>query len=135
MTRMRHSLVIGIAVFACAGTQAGEADDQMPPIGIIDFHGLRSYSVDEVRKLLPFVEGDRIELKPGYDDGSAVARALGVPQVNLEFVCCTPEQKVIAFVGVAETAPPPRPEAPKGPERLPETIMRTHDGSFAGSLS
>jgi hypothetical protein len=84
-----------------------------------------------VRKLLPFVEGDRIELKPGYDDGSAVARALGVPQVNLEFVCCTPEQKVIAFVGVAETAPPPRLEAPKGPERLPETIMRTHDEFMA----
>ena len=118
-----------ICTGACSGAWAAEPEDLLPPIAIIDFHGVRGHTEDEVRKVLPFKEGDRVKLKPGYDDGSAIARALNVAQANLSFVCCTPEKQYMVFVGIAETAPPAWPAPPRGAARLPMLIIQA-DGEF-----
>lgn len=124
---MRTRTCIALAALAVCARAPAEPDEFLPPIGIVDFHGLRSHSEAEVRPLLPFKEGDRVKRAPGYKDGSAVARALGVPQVNFSFICCTPDQKVIAFIGVAEKPPPPWPAPPAGSERLTDDMMKACD--------
>jgi hypothetical protein len=131
MSAMRCGLVISCAALictgVCSGARAAEPEDFLPPIAIIDFHGLRGHSEDDVRKVLPFKEGDRVALKPGYDDGSAIARALNVAQANLSFVCCTPEEQFMVFVGIAEAAPPSWPAPPGGAARLPMSIIQADE--------
>lgn len=115
--------------FAFAGLVCvcARADDPgFPPIGLIDFHGLRSHTEAEVRKLLPFEEGDAIPSEPPDALGSSIAGALDVARVELSFVCCTPELKTIVFVGVAETAPRSRLAPPTGSARLPDEMIRAY---------
>jgi hypothetical protein len=129
---MRTRAFLALAALICTFTQAADALD-LPPIGIIDFHGLRAHSEAEVRKLLPFREGDDIPPVPAKAIGDAVAGALHVPQVGLSYVCCTPDQKTIVFVGIAETAPSSWQEAPEGPARLPESMIRAYE-QFMGVI-
>jgi hypothetical protein len=123
---MRTRLFLALAALTCTFTQAADARD-LPPIGIIDFHGLRAHSEAAVRKLLPFKEGDDIPQVPEKAIGDAIADTLRVPQVGLSYVCCTPDQKTIVFVGIAETAPSSWRKAPEGPARLPESMIRAYE--------
>jgi hypothetical protein len=111
-------------------TASAAPPDVLPPIGTIDFFGLRTVKEADVRKALPFKEGDLLERDRLVRDGTAVARALGVAEVTLAYICCTQDQKMMAYVGVAEkntlgqerTLP-----GYSGTARLPEEMILAYD--------
>ena len=77
----------------------------MPPIGTIDFYGLRSLSESDVRQHLPFKEGEALpELSPTSQE--QVARALGAAHVEFAIVCCSGDGRTLIYVGVQERAAP-----------------------------
>ena len=108
---------------------ASPASSPSRTIGSIDFFGLRTVAEASIRKHLPFKEGDALMDKEHRPDGATIAKAAGVSQVTLVFICCTPDQKVQAYVGVAEQ-PVPQTRIPPvftGAARLPEEMIRADD--------
>lgn len=102
----------------------GPASAQTPPIGIIDFYGLRTVSEQQVRTVLGIKEGDQ----PPASRGEAEQRLQALPnveQARLNMVCCE-AGKVILYVGIRERGFPTlqfrRP--PKGSIRLPANIVQ-----------
>jgi len=97
---------------------------QMPPIGIIDFHGLRSVSEASVRQALQIKEGDLVP-----ESREAAQRRLeklpNVQQAQLAAVCCEAGLSVL-YVGIREKGAPALQfrSAPKGAIGLPETIRQ-----------
>lgn len=94
-----------------------------PPIGIIDFYGLRTISEKQARQALGIKEGDAWSGVP-----EAALRRLkalpGVQDAHIEPVCCE-DGKTILYVGLRERGTPPqrfRP-APRGNLRLPADIL------------
>jgi hypothetical protein len=102
------------------------ADNEMAPIGTIDFYGLRSLSESEVRQHLPFKEGDVLSDNPSP---VATTAALGVAKVVFAVVCCTTEGRTLIYVGVQERgAPEVRYRAsPTGEIGLPAEILAAND--------
>lgn len=105
----------------------GSTNWQAPPIGIVDFYGLRSLTERRARAALPIKEGDVGNPLPHAAQKETQRRLealLNVEQALLNFVCCD-AGKVILYVGIRERGAPTlqfRP-APKGAIRLPETIV------------
>jgi hypothetical protein len=97
---------------------------QSPPIGIIDFYGLRSVSEKDLRQALQIAEGDSVPKSP-----EAAQRRLeelpNVQQARLNFACCE-GGKSILYVGIREKGSPSLRfrSAPNGAIRLPETIVK-----------
>ncbi len=97
----------------------------MPPVGIIDFYGLRTVTVKQVSDALPISVGD----SPMPENFASVERRLraipGVVDARLNLVCCH-EGRSILFAGIAESDAPAlvfhRP--PIGPARLPADIVQ-----------
>jgi len=102
---------------------------QMPPIGIIDFYGLRHLSERQVRSALPLREGDPA---PESDEAASRVKALikqrlgalpGVKAVEVEAVCCD-AGRLVVYVGIVEAGARSdvfaRP--PAGTVRLPDDI-------------
>jgi hypothetical protein len=99
-------------------------DPQFPPIGIIDFYGLRSVSERQVREALQIKEGDSLSGEPN-EAKRRLESLLGVPEARIEFVCCN-EGKTILFIGIREKGAPSiqfRP-TPKGKVRLPQDVIQ-----------
>jgi hypothetical protein len=97
---------------------------QYPPIGIIDFYGLRSVSQQQARQALQIKVGDSMP-----DAREEIQRRLealpNVEQAQLGPVCCE-AGKSILYVGIREKGAPVlrfRP-APTGTIRLPEPIVQ-----------
>lgn len=102
----------------------GLANGQNPPIGIIDFYGLRSVSEHRVRQALQIKEGD--SLPESREEAQRRLQELpNVQQARLNFVCCE-GGKSILYVGIREKGAPSLQfrSAPKGAIRLPETIIQ-----------
>jgi hypothetical protein len=101
------------------------AAQQLPPIGIIDFYGLRTLPESTVRGTLGLREGD-----PAPDSAGPATRRLralpGVADARLNLVCCSSDGKVILFVGVAEVGAPVNAPyaAPTGSIRLPDDVVQ-----------
>jgi hypothetical protein len=118
-------VIVGIGI-QVAGAAA--PPDLLPAVGIIDFFGLRSVREQEIRQHLPFKEGDRLAREQLVRDGTRIAREIGVAEVTIAYVCCTPDQKVIAYVGVAEKPARERPSAEfTGNARLPEEMIQAEE--------
>src|SRR5215471_11374786 len=105
----------------------GSQDPQFPPIGIIDFYGLRSISERQVRESLQIKEGD-----PSSVETKEAERRLeslpGVAEAHVARVCCD-AGKAILFVGIREKGTPSlqfRP-APRGKVRLPQDVAQAED--------
>ncbi|HEX5006847.1 MAG TPA: DUF885 domain-containing protein, partial [Hyphomonadaceae bacterium] len=97
-------------------------------MGSIDFFGLRRVSEAAVREHLPFKEGDPLLDKQHRPDGADLARAIGVSKITLAYVCCTPDQEVMVYIGVAEKpVKSPRPPVFTGAVRLPENMIRADE--------
>lgn len=98
---------------------------QMPPIGIIDFYGLRTLAESTVRAALGFREGD-----PVPDSAAPATRRLralpGVADARLNLVCCSSDGKAILFVGIAELGAPVNVPyaAPTSSIRLPDDVVQ-----------
>src|SRR5262245_29465627 len=97
------------------------------PIGIIDFYGLRSISVRQVREALQIKEGDLSSM-----DRKEVRRRLeslpGVREARITTVCCI-EGKIILFIGIRENGVPALQfrTAPQGKVRLPQDVLQAGD--------
>jgi len=90
--------------------------DQIPPIGIIDFYGIRSLPEAQVRQALDFHEGDQLSSDQFGKKVQAAERKLealpGVRKARLSFICCAEGNKAILFVGIEETGAPCQDFAP-----------------------
>jgi hypothetical protein len=102
-------------------------DPPFPPIGIIDFYGLRSISERQVREALKIKEGD-----PSSVETKEAERKLkslpGVAEAQISRVCCD-AGKAVLFVGIREKGVPAlqfRP-APQGKVRLQQDVVKAGD--------
>lgn len=106
----------------------------IPPIGTIDFYGLRTISETEVLELLPFKEGDTLtpdDLPESFIESlsSDVAESLGISRVEFNFGCCGESGLSQIYIGIEET-PGPRVvyrEAPAGDSTLPPEILTSYE--------
>ena len=99
-------------------------DPQVPPIGIIDFYGLRTVTEQQARGALQIKEGDSLSDEP--KDARRRLEALpGVAQARLEWVCCE-NGKATLYVGIGEKGAPAFEfhPAPKRTIELPEEIKQ-----------
>jgi hypothetical protein len=123
-------LLLLISLFALL---PGSVNGQEPPIGIIDFYGLRSLSERQARQALRIKEGD--PLPASREEAQRRLEALpNVRQAFIANVCCE-AGKALLYVGIREKGAPSlqfRP-APKGSIRLPETMLRAGD-AFGDAL-
>jgi hypothetical protein len=105
----------------------GSISGQEPPIGIVDFYGLRSLSERQARQALRIKEGD--PAPASREEAQRRLEALpNVQQARLNTVCCE-AGKTMLYVGIREKGAPSlqfRP-APKGSVRLPEAMLRAGD--------
>jgi hypothetical protein len=111
---------------------AAPAGDALPPIGTIDFYGLRTISEGKARRPLALKEGESLPL----DDESVrrtltearqrLVGSLGVAEARIEMVCCE-AGKLILYVGIDEKGASAAhwSAEPQGTERLPEETLRT----------
>ena len=103
-------------------------DPQIPPIGIIDFYGLRGVSAQQVKEALQIKEGDSMpdDLEGAKRRAAQRLKSLpGVVGARISLVCCD-AGKAILFVGIGEKGAPSiqfRP-APNGKVRLPQDILQ-----------
>ncbi|HEV2830101.1 MAG TPA: hypothetical protein VGW76_21050 [Pyrinomonadaceae bacterium] len=117
-----------IALLICATfliiLPRGSTNGQTPRIGIVDFYGLRSISVQQAREALQIKEDD--VAPDSRDEAERRLQALpNVQQARLNFVCCD-AGKAILYVGISEKGAPTlqyRP-APLGTIRLPQNIVQ-----------
>lgn len=106
----------------------GSTNGQVPPIGIIDFYGLRSISEQQARQALQIKEGDAggpLSRASQKEVQSRLEALPNVEQARLNFVCCE-AGKTILYVGIRERGALALHfrAAPKGAIRLPETIVK-----------
>jgi hypothetical protein len=117
------SAILLLILHAPAGAQSP------PPVGIIDFYGLRATTEQQARAALRIKEGDDpMTLMLGAGQEEAESRLMALPnvvQARLNFVCCE-AGKSILYVGVRERGEPALQfrAAPKGAVRLPEAMVR-----------
>jgi hypothetical protein len=110
---------------------------QTPPIGIIDFYGLRSVTEQQARQAVGLKEGDALpEPWPKFQtEAQTRLQALpNVDQAHVGAVCCE-AGKFIIYVGIQERGAPViafRP-GPKGAARLPADIERAGE-DFSAAL-
>jgi HEAT repeats len=98
---------------------------QHPPVGIIDFYGLRTVPEAGLRAALQMKEGDLLRA-PGEEIVRRLEAVPGVRRAALDAVCCE-EGKTILYVGIEEDASPVRPveylPAPTGTAVLPPDVI------------
>src|SRR5215510_13036710 len=102
-------------------------DLQFPPIGIIDFYGLRNISEQQIREALQIKEGDPSSVEP-KEAKRRLESLADVAEAHLEFVCCD-DGKGILFVGIRQKGAlllQFRP-APQGKVRLPQDVAQAVD--------
>ncbi len=104
----------------------GVTKGQIPPIGIIDFYGLRSISEQQIRQALQIKEGDQFP-ESGKEIIKKRLEALpNVEEVSLNFGCCEAGKSVL-YIGIREKGSSPLQfrASPTGAIRLPEIIVKT----------
>ena len=102
-------------------------DPQFPPIGIIDFYGLRSISERQVIESLQIKEGDSLSEEP-KEAKRRLESLPGVAEAHIGLVCCD-AGKSILYIGIREEGAPSlqfRP-APQGKVRLPQDVAQAED--------
>jgi hypothetical protein len=128
------SVLCFLLTSTCSPSQAaptGQSEIHLPPIGIIDFYGLRAISPAQAKQALQIKEGDAIPdtaegFKKFQQDAQQRLEALpGVLEARLSFICCNAD-KTILYVGIAEKGSPVLSflAAPQGKVRLPENIVK-----------
>ena len=117
---------------ALAFLTAGPYEERLPPVGTIDFYGLRRISAAEARRALALKEGDDLTssedaLRRKLQDAQRqLETSLGVAQARLELVCCEAD-RLIVYVGIVESgtaAVAESPAAPQGGVRLAEDVVQ-----------
>jgi len=105
---------------------------QLPPIGVIDFYGASTLPESQLRKALPFHEGqslsaDTVERRKELGEAAAALRLLSnVSDAQVKTVCCD-QNRIIIYVGIQERGALPMKfaDAPVGTSRLPQVVTET----------
>lgn len=113
---------------------APKAFGQTFPIGIIDFYGVRTVSVERARGVLTFAEGDTVSFAgdepPAFvaESEARLATLPGVEKALVNIVCCD-NGRAIIYVGIQERGADTIAfhPAPNGNERLPADIAKDGD--------
>ena len=127
--RVAAVLALAIAAapltLACGTKPEPEQPPEMPPIGIIDFFGLRKVSEADARRALQIKEGDPVPFESMEEATKRLASIPGALHGRLELVCCE-EGKTILYVGIEEPGAPTLElnEEPGGGARLPEAMVQ-----------
>jgi hypothetical protein len=110
-----------------------QSSDVFPPLGIIDFYGLRTVTEAQLLQALPYHLGDIIPIEQFKSQKHAVEQKLasipGVQGAFLTLVCCTHggthDRKSILYVGIEEASTPclKFQPAPTGSIRLTEDVL------------
>src|SRR5215510_6384934 len=97
---------------------------QIPPIGIIDFYGLRGASERQVREALQIKEGDALSGEPN-EAKRRLESLPGVAEARIELVCCD-AGKAILYVGIHEKGAPSIQfhPTPQGKVWLPQDVIQ-----------
>jgi len=108
-------------------------DAQFPPIGTIDFYGLRTISERQIREVLQIKEGDAM-LKSKEEADAIEKRLASLPNVaeaKINPVCCTGDGKTILYVGIREKGADVLQfrAAPVGKIRLTDEILKLGEES------
>jgi hypothetical protein len=87
-----------------------QSEGSFPPLGVIDFYGLRTVPESQIRQALNFHEGDSIDFKQfeseRQDSLKRIRLVPGVRGASLSLVCCTSDQKSMIYVGIEEADSP-----------------------------
>ena len=130
LPRLARACFLITALFVEAVFGATAEDASLPPIGSIDYYGLRTVSVAEIRQVLGLKEGDPAPVDPARrrELERRIAELPGVVQARIAGVCCD-EGKATVFVGIEEKGAPKltfRP-APSKEILLPRDIVEMHE--------
>jgi len=116
-----------------------QTPDAFPPLGIIDFYGLRTIPQESVLGALPYHVGDTILIDQFKSQKQAVqqqiASRLHLRGAFLTLVCCTNDRKSMLYVGIEETnsACLEFKSSPSGTVQLTEDVLsagRDFDAAF-----
>jgi hypothetical protein len=120
-----------------------QSSNAFPPLGIIDFYGIRTAPEARLREALPYHVNDSISVAQFKSQKRSVEEKLaslpGVAGAYLTLVCCTEDRKSILYVGVEEASTPCQKfqNAPTGNVRLTEGVLRAgsdFDAAFHKSI-
>ena len=106
-----------------------QASDAFPPLGIIDFYGVRTIPEARLREALSYQVDDSISVGQFKSQKHSVEQKLatlpGVAGAYLTLVCCTQDRKSILYVGIEEASTPCEKfqPAPTGSVRLTEAVL------------
>jgi len=113
------------------------SSNSFPPLGIIDFYGLRTVSKAQVLQALPYQLGDTINIDQFKSQRHAVEQKLasipGVVEAHLTLVCCNldspGERRSILYIGIEETGNrcPEFQPVPTGSVRLTADVLTAGD--------
>jgi hypothetical protein len=104
---------------------SARAQLQFPPVGIIDFYGLRTVNGQQVRDALHIAVGDSV-MAQTFDDVERRLKTIpGVTDARLNLVCCH-EERAMLFVGITERGAPAIDfhAQPRGSARLPADVVQ-----------
>jgi hypothetical protein len=114
-----------------------QSSNSFPPLGIIDFYGLRTVSEAQVLEALPYHLGDTIDIGQFKSQKHAVEQKLasipGVVEAHLTLVCCNLDspsgRRSILFIGIEETGNrcPEFQPVPTGSVRLTADVLTAGD--------
>jgi len=95
---------------------------QMPPVGVIDFYGLRTLKPADLAGALALQIGDTIN--PKMDLKQRLLQVPGVADAELNFVCCEAGRSIV-YVGIQEEGVRPLEfsREPTGSAQLPDDIV------------
>lgn len=92
-----------------------QSPDAFPPLGIIDFYGLRTVPEAQLLQALPYHLDDSIPVDQFKSQKHAVEQKLaslpGIAGAYLTLVCCTRDRKAILYVGIEEPTHPANKQA------------------------
>jgi len=122
---MRYLLALAFTVLSI------QSPDAFPPLGIIDFYGLRTVQEAQLLQVLPYHLDDSIPIDQFKSQKHAVEVKLaslpGVAAAYLTLVCCTHDhdRKSILYVGIEEASTPCQKfqSAPTGSVRLTDDVL------------
>lgn len=102
---------------------------QLPPIGTIDFYGLRTVSEKQIRETIQIKEGDEM-FTSRAEKQEIEKRLLDLPNVEeaqINPVCCNDSGKTMIYVGIREKGAPNIKfrAAPNGSSQLTNEIIET----------
>lgn len=122
-----HKLFLMI-IFSLFSFTAASGQD-FPAVVIIDFYGLRSVSVEDVRSVITIKTGDDwLKTGKSIEENRRLLTTLpNVDGASISLVCCDDASgKAIVFIGIREKGivPPKVLFSPNGAIRLPENIVQ-----------